>query len=409
MLLTLAPTLNWSDAAAASDWLQWRGPSGNGIAGTGQGAPIEWSSTKNVIWKTDIPGRGHSSPTIVGDLIVLTTADEQAQVQGLIAFDRESGKQKWITPVSQGGFPKLHNKNTHASSTVASDGTLFFAVFNHHRKLEAAALDAAGKIVWKRDVGGFDPKMYEYGYAASPTIYKDTLIITGNCDTISWMKALDLKTGKEVWSRDMPKGLVWSSPIVANVAGREQLLLSGFEKFSAYDPNNGQPLWSVPCLTHATCGTAIWDNNVAFASGGYPKAETVAVAADGSGRILWKNNVKCYEQSMLISDGYVYAFNDQGIFFCWEAATGREMWKSRQRGPVSASPVLVDGLIYASNELGTTYVFKASPEKFELIAENQLGDESFATPVFLDGRAFIRVASSKSGSRQESLFCIGTK
>ncbi|MEZ6038990.1 MAG: PQQ-binding-like beta-propeller repeat protein [Planctomycetaceae bacterium] len=409
MLLTLAPTLNWSDAAAASDWLQWRGPSGNGIAGTGQGAPIEWSSTKNVIWKTDIPGRGHSSPTIVGDLIVLTTADEQAQVQGLIAFDRESGKQKWITPVSQGGFPKLHNKNTHASSTVASDGTLFFAVFNHHRKLEAAALDAAGKIVWKRDVGGFDPKMYEYGYAASPTIYKDTLIITGNCDTISWMKALDLKTGKDVWSRDMPKGLVWSSPIVANVAGREQLLLSGFEKFSAYDPNNGQPLWSVPCLTHATCGTAIWDNNVAFASGGYPKAETVAVAADGSGRILWKNNVKCYEQSMLISDGYVYAFNDQGIFFCWEAATGREMWKSRQRGPVSASPVLVDGLIYASNELGTTYVFKASPEKFELIAENQLGDESFATPVFLDGRAFIRVASSKSGSRQESLFCIGTK
>ena len=408
-VVTAFAILNAISTAAASDWMQWRGPSRNGIADTGQGAPTEWSARKNVIWKVDVPGRGHSSPTIVGDLIVLTTADEQAQVQGLVGFDRTTGKQKWITPVSKGGLPKLHNKNTHASSTVASDGKLFFAVFNHHQKIDAVAVNPSGKIVWQTDVGGFNPKLYEYGYAASPTIYKQTLIVTGNSDTISWMKALDLQTGREVWNQEMPKGLVWSSPIVGNVAGRDQLLLSGFEKFSAFDPSNGKQLWSIPCLTHATCGTAIWEGDTAFASGGYPKAETVAVKADGSGKILWQNNVKCYEQSMLVHDGYVYALSDPGIFYCWDAKTGREMWKERKRGPVSASPVLVDGLIYASNELGTTYVVKATPEAFELVAENQLGDESFATPVFLDGRIYIRVASSTNGARQESLYCIGTK
>lgn len=408
-LLLVSQVIVFQASVAASDWLQWRGPSGKNVAEAGQGAPTHWDSATNVIWQTDIPGRGHSSPTIVGDLIVMQTADEQAEVQGLIALDRSTGEQKWITPVSQSGFPKLHPKNTHASSTVASDGRLFYSVFNHHQKIEAVAVDASGQIVWKRDVGGFNPKLYEYGYAASPTIYNNTLIVTGNSDTISWMKALDLKTGKEVWSQEMPQGLVWSSPIVGHVAGRDQLLLSGFEKFSAFDPANGKQLWSVPCLTLATCGTAIWEGDIAFASGGYPKAETVAVKADGSGQILWQNKVKCYEQSMLVSDGYVYAFNDQGIFFCWEAATGREMWKSRRQGPVSASPVLVDGLIYASNERGVTYVVKASPESFELVAENNLGDESFATPVILDGRVYLRVAESTSGHRQETLYCIGLK
>lgn len=392
----------------AADWSQWRGPQHNGVAAAGQQVPTEWSADRNIIWRADVPGRGHSSPTVVGDLIVLTTADEGSETQAVAAYQRSTGRQLWLTPVSQGGLPKLHQKNTHASATVASDGQLFYAAFNHHQKIEVVALDTAGRIVWRQDVGGFLPQLYEYGYAASPTVYRQTLIVTGNCDTISWMKALDTATGRLVWEQELPRGLVWSSPIVGQVAGREQLLLSGFEKMSSFDPASGRPLWSTPCLTHATCGTAVWEGDVVFASGGFPKAETVAVRADGSGTVLWKNNVKCYEQSLLVSGGYVYAFSDQGIAYCWEGGSGREMWKSRLRGPVSASPVLVNDTIYASNENGTTFVFRASPDSYQEIAVNQLGDESFATPTIVDNRMYLRVAS-RDGARQESLYCIGHK
>lgn len=159
----------------------------------------------------------------------------------------------------------------------------------------------------------------------------------------------------------------------------------------------------------ATCGTVVFEDGIVFASGGYPKSETVAVRADGSGDVLWTNNVKCYEQSMLVHDGYLYAFSDSGVTYCWEAATGKEMWKTRMRGPVSASPVLVGDTIYASNEGGTTYVFKANPQRYEAVAQNRLGDESFATPTIVDNRIYLRVASGDGRNRSESLYAIGHK
>lgn len=393
---------------SASDWSQWRGPQRNNIAVPGQRVPTRFSDQEQVVWKVNVPGRGHSSPIVVGDLVVLTSADERSQTQAVIGFDRRNGARRWLTPVSTGGFPETHRKNTHASSTVASDGSLFFAAFNHHQKVEAVAVDGQGTIVWRQDVGRFVPQQYRYGYAASPTVYGSTVIISGDCDTGAWMKALDTSTGRIVWEQQRPAKLNWSSPIVGTVAGRDQLLLSGSEMLASYDPATGQPLWSVPCLTMATCGTVVWEDDVVFASGGYPKAETVAVKADGSGTILWSNNVKCYEQSMLVHDGCLYAFSDNGIVFCWDAKTGREHWKHRLRGPVSASPVLVNDLIYAANENGTFYVFRASPRGFEAVAQNQLGRESFATPTVVDNQLFIRVADVTGSQRQEFLYCFGS-
>ena len=395
--------------ADGEDWSQWRGPGHNNIAAAGQTVPTQWSESRNVIWNVDVPGRGHSSPTIVGDLIVLTSADEPGQRQGVFGFDRNTGKERWGTVVSQGGFPKVHQKNTHASSTACSDGQQIYATFNHHNKIEAVALDLQGKIVWQKDVGGFLPKKYQYGYAASPTLYQGKLIISGDCDTVAWLKALDTKSGRVVWEQNRPKMLNWSSPIVASFAGGDQLLISGCEQVASYNPESGRPLWSARCLTMATCGTVVWDEDTIYASGGYPKKETVAVKADGSGQILWRNGVKCYEQSMLIHDGYLYAVDDNGIAYCWQAKTRREMWKERLQGPVSASPVLVGDTIYASNERGTTFVFKANPQKFEAIARNQLGTESFATPSVVDDRIFLRVASGQGGGRKETLYAIGVK
>ncbi|MCA9083790.1 MAG: PQQ-binding-like beta-propeller repeat protein [Planctomycetaceae bacterium] len=393
----------------ADDWMQWRGPLGNNIAQSGQNVLTEWDERTNVIWQAEVPGRGHSSPIVVGELIVLTSADEQSQQQGVFGFDRATGARKWGTVISQGGFPKTHQKNTHASSTACSDGRHIYATFCHHEKVEAVALDLKGNVIWKNIVGGFAPRQYEYGYAASPTLYSGKLIVSGDSDTVAWVKALDTETGRIVWQQDRPRKLNWSSPIVAQTGGRKQLLLSGLNMISSYDPQTGQPLWSQPCLTMATCGTVVWDDQVVYASGGYPDKETVAVSADGRGGILWKNSVKCYEQSMLIHDGHLYAVDDGGVAYCWEARSGTEKWKYRLRGPVSASPVLVGDVIIAPNESGTTYVFRANPNRFEAIAQNQLGTESFATPTVVDSKIYLRVAAGQGDARRETLFAIGTR
>jgi outer membrane protein assembly factor BamB len=144
-----------------------------------------------------------------------------------------------------------------------------------------------------------------------------------------------------------------------------------------------------------------------IASGGFPGSETVAIRADGSRAVAWKNNQRCYEESLLAYKGYVYALTGQGIAYCWRASDGQEMWKHRLRGPVSASPVVAGDNIYWANELGTLYVFKTDPYKFDLVAENQVGTDSFPSPAICGGQIFLRVGDSSSGKRQEFLYCFG--
>jgi len=393
----------------AADWPTWRGPNLNGIAAAGQTPPVAWSESKNVVWKTAIPGRGHSSPTIIGNQIFLTTADEQFQSQGVIAFDRKTGKQLWMAPISKGGFPETHRKNTHATPSVASDGERLFVSFHHHGSIQVSALSFEGQGLWQETIGKYDPQQYKYGYAASPMLYKSSVLIAADYEGGGWLAALDGKSGTIKWQVDRSRKLSFSSPVVANVGGRDQLLISGTEQVASYDPENGRQLWATPATTMATCGTMVWDGDLVFASGGYPKAETVCLKA-GSGQIVWRNTQKCYAQSMLAAEGYLYAVNDGGIVYCWRASDGVEMWTSRLAGgPVSASPILANGNIYLANEAATVYVFKAQPSRFDFVSRNQLGDEAFATPTICDGRIYMRVASSSGGSRQETLYCIGTK
>ena len=397
-----------SRLVSAADWTTWRGPNLNGIAAAGQTPPVTWSESQNIIWRAPIAGRGHSSPTIVGNRIFLTTADEASQTQGVIAIDRATGRQLWSTPISKGGFPQTHRKNTHATPSVASDGERLFVSFHHHASIQVAALSLEGKGLWERTIGKYDPRKYRYGYAPSPMLYKSLVLIAADYEGGGWLAALDGRTGATKWQVARPRKLSFSSPVVANVAGRDQLLISGTEQVASYDPSNGRQLWATPATTMATCGTMVWDGNLVFASGGYPKSETVCLRGD-NGRLVWRNDKKCYEQSMLAVDGYVYAVTDRGIAYCWQASNGAEMWSSRlEGGAVSSSPILANGNIYLANERGTMYVFRAQPTRFELVSRNQLGQEAFATPTICDSRIYMRVASTTGGARQESLYCIGS-
>jgi outer membrane protein assembly factor BamB len=143
-----------------------------------------------------------------------------------------------------------------------------------------------------------------------------------------------------------------------------------------------------------------------FGSGGYPKKETVAINAK-NGQVIWRNLDKSYEQSMLATGGYLYTLNDNGIAICWRASDGQEMWKERLGGPVSASPLLVGENIIASNEKGEFFVFKANPQKLEILHRTQMGNESFASPAISGNRMFLRVASGQGRGRQETVYCIG--
>ena len=389
-----------------NDWPWWRGPARDGVA-RDAAAPVKWSATSNIAWKTAVPGRGHSSPTVIGSLVVMQTSDETASTQSVVAFDRRTGTKLWQTTINSGGFPaRIHRRNTHASSTVAADGTRLFAVALHHDGIHVSGLDMAGKILWQKHIGPFRPDEYKNGYAASPIVHGENLIVLAECDDTSYMVSLERASGKLVWRTPRPSRISYSSPTLARVAGRDQVLISGCDRVAAFDPDTGKGLWEVPATTMATSGTMVWYKDLVFASGGFPKAETVCIKADGSGTIVWRNIQKCYEQSMIVDAGYVYAMTDTGIVFCWRATDGRVMWRERLRGPISSSPVIAGGNIYMSNELGTTFVFKASPTKYIEMGRNSLGNHVFATPSICGGRVYARVGHLEAGSRREMLYCI---
>ena len=202
--------------SAEKDWPYWRGPSRNGIAADGQSLPTEFGDNKNVTWKTPVPGRGHSSPIVVGNLIVLETSDESQKQHSVVAFDRSNGKQLWKTDLSNGGFPaKNHPKNTEATPTVASDGERLFVTFFHAKTVVCTALDFNGKQVWQHVVGPFNPQRYEYGYAPSPTLYRNSVIVATEFDGTSALTALDRATGKPLWKTPRPNNITFSTPVVA--------------------------------------------------------------------------------------------------------------------------------------------------------------------------------------------------
>jgi outer membrane protein assembly factor BamB len=328
-------------------------------------------------------------------------------VQSVLCFDRRTGTQLWKRDVNTGSFPdRIHSKNSHATSSVACDGTRLFATFLNHDRIQVVALDLDGKPVWEHVTTGYKPDEYKNGYGASPLLHGNLVVITGDFDGDAFMVGLDRETGKQVWNTPRPSRINYPSPVVTNIAGRDQLLLSGGDIVASYNPLSGEQLWKVAATTMATAGTMVWDGDLVFASGGFPKAGTVCIRADGSGKIVWENKQKCYEQSMLAVDGYLYAINDTGIAYCWHAETGAEQWRERLGGAISASPVQCGQHIYASNERGTTWVYRATPEKFELVSENQLGTAAFASPTICGNRIYLRVADSSGGPRQEFLYCI---
>lgn len=403
--LLSAPKLSGQDSASmpADQWWRWRGPTADNHAASDARLPRSLTP-QSVAWSVDLPGRGHSTPILVGDALYLTTADKAAGTQSVLAVSR-SGKALWGQTVHRGGIPsENHPKNTEASPSMAFDGEALFASFYNSGGIQLTKLSTDGKVLWQREAGKYAPRQYKYGYAASPLIYRNSVIVIGDYDGDAFLCALDRNSGRTLWKTKRPGKLSFSSPIVVNIAGRDQLLLSGGEMVAAYDPSSGDLLWKADgATTMATCGTMVWDGDLVFASGGYPESETVCIAADGSGRVVWSNNSKCYEQSMLATRGYVYAVTDNGLAYCWRGADGQTMWRQRIGGKYSSSPLLVGDTIIVFNEAGEGFAFAASPDGFDARGQAKVGDEVFASPIAVADTMYLRIAQDMAGRRQEKL------
>lgn len=392
-------------AVGAEDWPWWRGPTRNGVAAAGQQPPLKWSATENVLWQTPIPGRGHGSPTVVGDQIFLATADQAKQTQSVLCLDRKSGKILWETEIHQGGFPKGgNNKASMASASVACDGQRLFINFLNNGAIYTTCLSREGKQLWQTKITDY---VLHQGFGSSPGIYQGLVLVSADNKGAGLIVGLERTSGKLVWKQERPKQPNYTSPIVLNIAGKDQLLFTGCDLVTSFDPLTGKKHWEIPGSTTECVTSTVTDGKHIFTSGGYPKNHLSAVTADGSAKVAWENNSRVYVPSLLVHKGHLYGVLDAGIATCWDCATGKEVWKGRLGGTFSASPVLVGEQIYATNEAGRTFVFKAAPEKFELLAENQLGSEMLASPTICGGRIYLRVAQTKDGQRQETLYCIG--
>ena len=390
---------------AANDWPWWRGPSRDGNTGGQHAYPLRWSESENVIWKTDIPGKGLGSPIVVGNRVFLPTSDPERESQSVLCYDRSSGKLNWHQDVHQGSLGSAgHLHSTYASSTLACDGQRVFAAFRNDGQIWITALDLDGKKLWQTPVAKHTAR---HGFGGSPVIYKQLVIISGDSNGYGFIAALHRKTGDIWWRKKRSLGESYSSPVVANVAGKDQLLLSGGNRVVSYDPMTGEENWNVKATAQSTCGTVVWKDDLVFASGGHPQKQTVAINAEG-GKIVWKNSKSFYVSSMLVVGDKLFGFSeDISTGFLFDTADGSKPYRRlRVGGTVYGSPVLAGGYVYVPLRNGGVAVLDA--ESGKRLALNHLGFAMDTSPTPAGGRLFLRVIQD-SGTGQEMLYCIGKK
>jgi outer membrane protein assembly factor BamB len=409
LLAVSFPLIALSFAAAqdpSGDWPWWRGPARDGSADPKNPPPMQWSEKDNVVWKSPVAGKGHGSPIVVGDRVFLATADEKKMTQSVLCYSRSKGDLLWETVVHEGKFVTGGNgKSSHASSTPACDGERVYINFANNASIYTSALTVDGKQVWQTKVS---PYILHQGFASSPTVYGSLVLVASDNKGGGAVAGLDRKDGSIVWKQDRPKTPNYASPIVVKADGKDQLILIGCDVIASFDPTTGKKNWETPGSTTECVTSTVSDGAYVFSSGGYPKNH-IAGYRTSDGTKAWEINTRLYVPSFAIEGGYLYAVTDGGLATCWKSDTGKEQWKERLDGTFSSSVVRVGDVFYATNEAGKTTVFKANPKGFERLAENQLGNETMASPAIAGGQIFLRATEKKGGQRQEWLYCIGKK
>jgi len=415
--------------AATDNWPQFRGPQSNGVADD-PNLPDTWSATRNVVWKTAIPGSGWSSPAVWGDRIfvtsVVSTLAPETPKKGLYfggnrenvptdehrwmvyAVDWKTGKIVWEREVYRGAPRSSHHlKNTYASETPVTDGERVYAYFGN---LGLFVFDMEGKPVWSQRWGPFRTR-YGWGTAASPVLYKGSVYIVNDNDEQSFLVALDSRTGKQIWRVERDEASNWSTPYIWETARGPQIVTSGTRKVRAYDLD-GHLLWELGGMSSIAIPTPFSQHGLLFLASGYV-GDTVrpvfAVKEGARGDISLKEGDTAnpfiawyqrqagpYNPSPLVYGDYYYTLLDRGIMTCHDARTGHEVYGKQRIDPeasaFTASPWASNGKIFALSEDGDTFVIQAGPE-FKVVGKNSLDEMCMATPAIARGSLVIRTAT----------------
>lgn len=401
LVTTSLLTASFASAASATDWPEFRGPTGQGIS-SATDLVTEWSSTKNVAWKVAVAGAGWSSPAISGGQIFLTTgvtnADGGVSLRAL-AYDVATGRALWDTEIfsaTEASVQPVHTKNSPASPTALIEGDRVYVHFGHHG---TACLDRSGKILWRNNSLRYDPL---HGNGGSPVLVGDLLVFNSDGTKDPFVAALNKTTGQLVWktprTAKVRQTFSFCTPLVITVNGRTQIITPGSGAVSALDPKDGRELW------HARYGNGysvvprpVFAHGLLFIATGYNRADLLAIRADGKGdvtetHIAWRTTKGApLTPSVVVVGDELYAVADSGVATCFDAKTGTVHWQERLEGNYSASPIAADGKIYFLSEDGVGTVVNAS-RTFEKIATNQLGERALASYAVADGALFIRTA-----------------
>jgi outer membrane protein assembly factor BamB len=433
LLLLLTLLMLASAADGPGDWPCWRGPDNDGMA-RGD-APLHWSDTEHIKWKAEIPGRGHSSPVIWGDKVFLTTAvptgvvppaanepapsgrggrgfgsrsPQPEQKLLLMALDRKTGKLLWqqvakVATPHEGYHPTY---GSFASNTPVTDGKSVVAFFGSRG---VYCYDLDGKKIWEKDFG-IQLKMFNtFGEGAWPFIEGSKLLLLFDNEVDSFLVALDLASGKELWRTPRSDGNTnWSGPVVISYGGKKQVIVSATKKVHSYDLETGKPIWEVGGLGQNTIPAPVAADGMVYVMSGYRNPNLLAVKLGregdltGTDAIVWQNQRgNSYTPSPVLHDGKLYVVTDSGMLSCFDAKTGKAFYQ-QQRLPkpynFKASPVGVNGKLYLATEEGDVVIVKMG-ETYEVLATNTLEGQMFiGTPAIADGEIYLR--------GQNTLFCI---
>jgi outer membrane protein assembly factor BamB len=394
--------LIFSDAALAENWPGWRGPRGDGTS-LEKNVPIRWSGTQNIVWKVPIPGKGHASPIVWGRHIFVVTAIKEKKQRTLLCLDRKDGKILWQRVVLEAPLERINSLNSYASSTPATDGQRVYVSFLDRDKMFIAAYDFDGNMVWEVRPGAFSSM---HGYCSSPVLWKDKVIVNGDHDGPSYIVALSRATGQTIWKTPRPnRTRSYCTPIIRQIDGRNQMVLSGTMCVASYDPDNGEQHWLIDGPTEQFVASLVYNGELLFMTCGFPDRFIQAIRPDGRGNVtdthvLWQKDRDCsYVPSPIAFGQYFLVVADNGVATCFEAKTGKSCWRERLGPHYSASLVSANGLVYFLSDKGVMTVVKPGAE-LEIVARNELGQNTYASPAISDSQIFLRGA--------KHLYCIST-
>jgi len=391
-----------SGVVLAENWPGWRGPRGDGTS-MEKNVPVRWSETKNVVWKVPIPGKGHASPIVWGRHIFVVTAIKEKKQRILLCLDRKNGKILWQRVVLESPPERINSLNSYASSTPATDGQRVYVSFLDRDKMFVATYDFDGNKVWEVRPGVFSSM---HGYCSSPVIWKDKVIVNGDHDGPSYIVALSRATGQTIWKTPRPnRTRSYCAPIIRQIDGRNQMVLSGTMCVASYDPDTGEQHWLIDGPTEQFVASIVYNGELLFMTCGFPDRFIQAIRPDGRGNVtdthvLWQKDRDCsYVPSPIAFGPYFLLVADNGVATCFEAKTGKSCWRERLGPHYSASLVSANGLVYFLSDKGVMTVVKPG-EELDIVARNELGENTYASPAISDGQIFLRGA--------KHIYCIST-